>query len=124
MAIQDFIFSRVYDVVPAVGLRGLCDGIHRTLSSCGVVARGSGVTVNISNKGSSLALLCTLSNVEDFCPIPFRLMTVTISLKCRSFSLSPIGTLYSRLSIRFCIIGASVKEVSLRGSGGRTDPYS
>lgn len=89
---------------------GLLDLIETTISHCSVVSSKSGVTINISNNGSSLTLLCTLTQLHSFCPGRFRIVTVALSCHFNnvSNSCSRVRGLYSDLSMGCVMGGASL----------------
>lgn len=99
------------------------DLVHRTVRSCGVVRSKSEVTMNISNNGSSLALLCTVGLLRRFCPGEFRLSTVAYGMKFRKVSFANMTRFYGRLRVPCRRISARVTQVMFR-RGGSAEPYS
>ncbi len=111
-------------VIGKLGWLGqVLDRVHHTVSSCGVVGGKSGVTMNVSNNGSDLTLLTTLSTCGGFTSGSFSLVTVAVSVNFRNVSFSPVRNFYRDLRIPCVIGGARVNRI-LFSVHGRDGPYS
>lgn len=76
-----------------------------------MIEAGDHIAVGISGGKDSLTLLCALSHLRRFYPLPFTLSAITVDLGLGNLDLAPVEALCGQLSVPYHVVPTEIGAV-------------
>lgn len=84
---------------------------RRALDDYSMIEPGDKIAVGVSAGKDSLTLLCAMSELRRFYPIPFELIAVTVDMGFPNADFTPIQQLCERLNVPYHIIPTEISHI-------------
>ena len=94
-----------------MNLQQLYSKIRQAIDDYHMIEAGDKIAVGLSGGKDSIALLYALSGLQQFYPIPFSIMAVTVDLGFPGQDYSALSELCSQLKVPYEVIPTQIAEI-------------
>ncbi len=84
---------------------------RRALDDYQMIAPGDKIAVGVSAGKDSLTLLCALSQLRRFYPIPFELIAITVDMGFEGSDFSPIEAFCKELDVPYHVVKTEISKI-------------
>ncbi len=92
-------------------IKRILGGARRAIDDYNMISEGDRIAVGVSAGKDSLSLLCAMSELRRFYPIPFTLQAITIDMGFDGSDFSPIADLCRSLDVPYTVIKTDIAKI-------------